>query len=114
MKSKRQSAKPLTTFQQQVYEALLHVPPGRATTYSALATNTGCGSARAVGQALRANPFAPQVPCHRVVRADGSIGGFFGRNSNAAMDEKRRLLEAEGVGFDEAGRVEERFILRSL
>jgi methylated-DNA-[protein]-cysteine S-methyltransferase len=50
------------------------------------------GAARAVGNALGRNPFAPRVPCHRVVRANGSIGGFAG-----GPDKKRRLLRAESV-----------------
>jgi methylated-DNA-[protein]-cysteine S-methyltransferase len=66
----------LTPFRRRVYLALLEVPRGRVTTYALLAKRVGCASARAVGGALRANPFAPDVPCHRVVAADLGIGGF--------------------------------------
>ena len=59
---------------------------------------------------MRRNPFAPEVPCHRVVHADGSLGGFFGKTTPAALQKKRDLLEAEGVRFDSANRVESRFI----
>jgi methylated-DNA-[protein]-cysteine S-methyltransferase len=82
-------------------------------TYSAIAALCGSSSARAVGQALRKNPFAPEIPCHRVVRSDGSLGGFFGRSSSDALDQKRRLLENEGIDFDSRGRVQPRFFRRT-
>lgn len=89
----------ITAFQQRVYEALLCVPEGRVTTYAQLAKAVGCGSPRAVGQALRRNPFAPEVPCHRVIASDLTIGGFSGQRSGELIDKKRRLLESEGVKF---------------
>jgi O-6-methylguanine DNA methyltransferase len=53
---------------------------------------------RAVGNALRHNPFAPMVPCHRVLASDGSIGGFAGGTGNCALiDKKTAMLKAEGV-----------------
>ncbi|KAJ5510525.1 Winged helix-turn-helix transcription repressor DNA-binding [Penicillium expansum] len=67
----------LTPYRRRVYRTLLSVPPGRWTTYSAMATYLG-SSARAVGNAMRSNPFAPEVPCHRVLAADGSLGGYKG------------------------------------
>ncbi|KAJ6146201.1 hypothetical protein N7497_008183 [Penicillium chrysogenum] len=67
----------LTPYRRRVYRTLLSVPPGRWTTYSAMATYLG-SSARAVGNAMRTNPFAPGVPCHRVLAADGSLGGYKG------------------------------------
>jgi methylated-DNA-[protein]-cysteine S-methyltransferase len=54
---------------------------------------------RAVGQALKRNPFAPVVPCHRVVRSDGSLGGFNGCTSGCEIDRKIKLLAQEGVTF---------------
>lgn len=110
MPSTRQPAKTPTNFESRVYEAVAKIPRGRVSTYGAIASAIGSGSARAVGQALRKNPFAPEVPCHRVVRSDGSLGGFFGKTSGAAWSRKRLLLEAEGIYFDSAGRVEERFL----
>lgn len=95
----------ITPFQRRVYEALLEVPAGKVTTYGALACRIGCGSPQAVGQALRRNPLAPQVPCHRVVAADGSLTGFGGRRDDAALARKRALLEAEKVRWNETGRV---------
>jgi methylated-DNA-[protein]-cysteine S-methyltransferase len=108
-----QSAKYTTPFQEKVYAALTGIPPGFVTTYGTLAKELGCGSSQAIGQALRKNPFAPGVPCHRVVRSDGSLGGFFGKTSDEACMKKRGLLEAEGIVFDPSGRIPERFILRT-
>ena len=68
----------ITPFQRRVYLELLKIPTGETITYGELAKRIGCRSAQAVGQALKRNPFAPDVPCHRVVAADGSIGGYFG------------------------------------
>ena len=65
----------ITSFQRRVYLELLNVPVGETITYGELARRIGCRSAQAVGQALRRNPFAPDVPCHRVISADGSLGG---------------------------------------
>lgn len=109
-----QSAKGPTTFQLRVFEALQAVPEGRVTTYAALAAQIDCASPRAVGQALRKNTNAPTVPCHRVVRSDGSPGGFFGSSATKEVARKVALLMEEGVGFDPKGRVAERFILRAL
>lgn len=95
----------LTPFRRRVYLALLDVPRGHVTTYGALARRIGCRSSQAVGQALKANPFAPRVPCHRVVAADGSLGGFCGARSGAELVRKRQLLESEGVRFTPSGRV---------
>lgn len=68
-------------------------------TYAALGRRIGCRSPRAIGQALRTNPFAPQVPCHRVIANDLSPGGFNGRTSGAALAKKLRLLATEGIVF---------------
>ena len=95
----------LTPFRQRVYDEARKIPRGTVTTYGELAKRIGCGSARAVGQALRVNPFAPEVPCHRVVAADGSLIGFYGKSDAKAINEKRRLLDSEGVAFDKNGRV---------
>ncbi|MGN0854937.1 MAG: MGMT family protein [Kiritimatiellia bacterium] len=95
----------VTRFQQRVYDETRKIPRGSVVTYGELARRIGCGSARAVGQALRVNPFAPEVPCHRVVAADGSLAGFCGKRDAASIGRKRKLLEAEGVRFDEKGRV---------
>jgi methylated-DNA-[protein]-cysteine S-methyltransferase len=70
------------------------LPPGRVTTYKALAGVLGV-SPRLVGRALALNPDPIVYPCHRVVRSDGSLGGY-----SLGAGFKRRLLELEGVRFD--------------
>lgn len=86
-----------SAFRRAVFAALCGVPAGRVTTYGALARAVGCHCPRAIGQALRHNPFAPLVPCHRVVAADLSLGGFNGQRHGPELERKRRLLHAEGV-----------------
>lgn len=67
-----------TNFQIRVWEALLRVPQGAVVTYGGLARRMGLpqGSARALGQAVGANPVAVLIPCHRVLRGDGALGGY--------------------------------------
>ena len=89
----------VSDFARRVYAALCKIPPGHVITYAALGRRIGCRSPRSIGQALRANPFAPQVPCHRVIASDLSPGGFNGRTSGAALTKKLRLLAAEGIVF---------------
>ena len=89
----------VTGFQTRVYEALRRVPRGKVTTYSELARAVGCGSSRAVGQALRRNPFAPVVPCHRVIASNLAAGGFRGRGEGPAVILKMRRLRDEGIHF---------------
>lgn len=88
----------ITPFQRRVYLELLNVPAGKTITYGELAQRIGCRSAQAVGQALKRNPFAPEVPCHRVVAADGSIGGYLGRREGEMVEHKRKLLDEEQLG----------------
>ncbi|MBR5599707.1 MAG: MGMT family protein [Bacteroidaceae bacterium] len=85
----------ITPFQRKVYLELLDVPAGETITYGELARRIGCGSAQAVGQALKRNPFAPDVPCHRVVAADGSLGGYMGKRDGEQFERKRMLLDEE-------------------
>jgi methylated-DNA-[protein]-cysteine S-methyltransferase len=86
-------------FATKVYTALRKVPAGRVITYAALGRRIHCRSPRAIGQALRVNPFAPDVPCHRVIASDLTPGGFQGKASGHALTKKLRLLAAEGVTF---------------
>lgn len=86
----------LSDFQRRVLEAARRVPFGETSTYSQLARRVRRPhAARAVGNALRANPVPLVIPCHRIVRADGSIGGFSGLT---AVDDKRWLLQQEARG----------------
>lgn len=82
-------------FHQRVYEITRAIPPGRTMTYGEIAERLGePGSARAVGQALGHNPFAPVVPCHRVLAAGGGAGGF---SATGGIATKLRLLEIENA-----------------
>ncbi len=86
----------ITDFQRRVYLELLNVPRGETITYGELARRIGCRSAQAVGQALRRNIFAPEVPCHRVIAADGSLCGFCGQREGDMIEKKQKMLEEEG------------------
>jgi len=88
-----------TAFQERVYAALRRIPRGRVITYARLARTLACRSPRAVGQALRCNPFAPSVPCHRVISSNLTPGGYQGKTSGAQLRRKLALLKAEGVLF---------------
>jgi len=80
-------------FHQRVYEVTRAIPPGEVLTYGEVARRVGePGAARAVGQALGKNPFAPVIPCHRVLAAGGKSGGF---SAEGGANTKLRMLEIE-------------------
>jgi methylated-DNA-[protein]-cysteine S-methyltransferase len=82
-----------TAFQQWVWAALRRIAFGATRSYGALAAEAGKpGGARAIGQAVGSNPICLVIPCHRVIAADGSLGGFA-----YGVEMKRRLLELEKV-----------------
>ncbi len=84
-----------TLFQRKVYQVLLKIPKGQVRTYAQIARMIGQPrAARAVGQALKRNRWAPQIPCHRVIASDGTLGGYSAPGGLAA---KRRLLRREGA-----------------
>lgn len=87
----------VTSFAEKVYALTRRIPRGRVSTYKEIARALGTEAFRAVGQALRRNPYAPDVPCHRVVASDGSLGGFRGKIDGRAISKKRHLLAQEGV-----------------
>lgn len=90
-----------TPFQRAVWEALKLIPEGRVTTYGDIAAYLGTKAVRAVGSAVGKNPDAPQVPCHRVVPADGSLGRYSGPGGAVR---KQTLLAEEGVVIED-GRI---------
>ena len=84
-----------TPFQISVWEALKAIPRGETRTYREIAQQIGRpNSVRAVANAIGKNPYAPEIPCHRVVRTDGSLGGYSGPGG---IETKIRLLREEGV-----------------
>ncbi|KAF8838647.1 DNA binding methylated-DNA--cysteine S-methyltransferase [Paxillus ammoniavirescens] len=112
--------KKVTPHQWAVYDFARTIPCGRVTTYKDLCLALGQGSPRSVGSALRNNPFAPFVPCHRIIASNLYIGGFYGewgtgdnskvkakgeggKNTGRQCRKKVEMLATEGVGFTEGG-----------
>ena len=84
-----------TEFQIKVWAYLLKIPRGSVRTYSQVAKDIGKPLAiRAVANAIGKNPYAPKIPCHRVIRSDGSLGGYSGKGG---VKTKRFLLKKEGI-----------------
>jgi AraC family transcriptional regulator of adaptative response/methylated-DNA-[protein]-cysteine methyltransferase len=91
-----------TAFQEAVWRELRKIPTGETRSYADIAAAIGDPKAtRAVGTANGSNPIAVLVPCHRVIRSDGTLGGYAG-----GLDRKRKLLAAEGAGWKEQGRLD--------
>jgi methylated-DNA-[protein]-cysteine S-methyltransferase len=86
---------PGMTFNQKVWALTARVPKGCVTTYGELARALGTKAYRAVGNAMNKNPYAPGVPCHRVVGSDGSLTGFA-----SGLEKKRKMLASEGVACE--------------
>ncbi|MBI2547813.1 MGMT family protein [Candidatus Woesearchaeota archaeon] len=87
-----------TPFEESVYALLRQVPAGKVTTYKALAEALGTKAYRAIGTALHKNPYAPEVPCHRVVTSTGFVGGFA-----HGTPQKIAMLQKEGITIDQNG-----------
>ena len=86
-----------TNFQKAVWEQLRKIPSGQTRTYKEIAVLIGRpNSARAVANACGKNPYAPEIPCHRVVRKDGTLGGY---SAKGGINRKKKLLENEGHRF---------------
>jgi methylated-DNA-[protein]-cysteine S-methyltransferase len=93
---------PGTPFQKKVWAALCDIKKGGVVTYAELARRIGKPKAvRAVANAVGANPFAPEVPCHRVVRTDGGLGGYSGKGG---VKTKLALLKKEGFDIERFAR----------
>ena len=84
-------------FDEKVWKLMQRIPKGRVTTYSMIAKKLNTRAYRAVGNACRKNPYAPRVPCHRVVRSDGTVGGFGGKTSGKTVQKKIQKLRKEDV-----------------
>lgn len=84
-----------SNFQLKVWAYLEKIPRGKVKSYSQVAKGIGKPLAvRAVASAIGKNPYAPEVPCHRVIRSDGSLGGYSGKGG---IETKKILLKKEGV-----------------
>ena len=87
-----------TQFQKMVWNAIANIPKGKVLTYQELAKEIGHPkSFRAVASACGKNPYIPEIPCHRVVRKDGGLGGYSGKGG---ITRKKYLLEKEGHKFN--------------
>lgn len=82
----------MKSFNERCYAFLSKVPKGKVTTYGEIARALNSKAYRAVGNAMNKNPYAPEVPCHRVISSDGSLGGFA-----SGPKKKTLMLKAEGV-----------------
>ena len=86
-----------TKFQLKVWKFLKTIPRGEVKTYKQVAQGINSPkSARAVANACGKNPYAPEVPCHRVIRSDGKLGGF---SASGGIKAKKKLLKKEGFSF---------------
>ena len=84
-----------TEFQLKVWAYLRKIPRGSVRIYSQVAKDIGKPLAiRAVANAIGKNPYAPKIPCHRVIRSDGSLGGYSGKGG---IKTKKKLLKSEGI-----------------
>ena len=92
---------PGMTFNQKVWALTARIPQGKVVTYGDIAAALKCNGARAVGNALNRNPYAPGVPCHRVVGSDGSLTGFA-----SGLPKKLALLKREGIPLRDNGKVD--------
>jgi methylated-DNA-[protein]-cysteine S-methyltransferase len=86
-----------TKFSYDVIQTLLQSNYGDVTTYQDIGTKIGSKASRAVGNVLKSNPLPLIIPCHRVIRKDGNVGGFMGKsNKEWQQDFKTKLLQIEG------------------
>ena len=93
-------------FQNKVYQICKRIPKGKVTTYKAIAKAIGTKAYRAVGSALNKNPYAPKVPCHRVINSDGRLGGFA-----TGIKNKIKLLKKEGIRINNK-KIQRKFIIK--
>lgn len=89
----------MPSFSQKVYKILKQIPKGKVTTYKTIAEKLNTKAYQAVGQALKRNPNPPTIPCHRVIKTDGTIGGFSGQIKGKEIKRKIMLLKKEGIKF---------------
>ena len=85
----------IKSFNEKCYALIMHIPAGRVTSYKELAHALGTKAYRAIGQAMKRNPNLITVPCHRVVKNNGEIGGYA-----LGLPAKIELLKNEGVEVD--------------
>ena len=93
-----------SNFAASVYEKVSQIPKGQISTYKNVALAIGNSRAsRAVGRVLSKNPYAPKVPCHRVIATSGLVKGFFGSTESENVKKKINLLQDEGIPISNDG-----------
>lgn len=84
-------------FKQRVYKIVKTIPKGNVMTYKQVGEILNSKAYRAIGQALKNNPDPKNIPCHRVIKSNGEIGGYFGHIDDDLSKKKAELLQSEGV-----------------
>ena len=93
-------------FDEKVLDLTKKIPRGKVTTYKEIARKLGTKAYRAVGNALNKNKDAPKVPCHRVIKSDGDIGGY-----SKGVNKKIRLLKKEGITIT-GDKIDKRYLFK--
>ena len=97
----------LTDLQRRVLKLLTKIPKGKVTTYREIAVALGNPRlSRIVGNAVRENPYPVTIPCHRVIRSSGEVGGYDGQVTGKNVTKKIELLRNEGVVVDDNGKID--------
>ena len=84
-------------FSEKVWKITKKIPKGKVTTYKIIAKKLNSKAYRAVGQALKSNKKPIIIPCHRVIRSDGTLGGYMGETIGQEVQKKNKLLRKEGI-----------------
>lgn len=87
----------VTDFQKKIYKIVAKIPQGQTRTYKQVAEDLGIKAYQAIGQALKKNPDPENIPCHRVIKSNGEVGGYFGKNNQISKEKKLKLLRTEGI-----------------
>ena len=85
------------SFSQKVYEIVKNIPYGKVMTYKQIGDKLNSKAYRAIGQVLKNNPDPTEIPCHRVVKNNRELGGYFGHTGDIIAKKKENLLISEGV-----------------
>jgi len=87
----------MNDFKQRVYKIVKNIPKGKVMTYKQIGEKMNSKAYQAIGQALKNNPDPKNIPCHRVIKSNGEIGGYFGHIDDDLSKKKEKLLRDEGI-----------------
>ena len=88
----------MTNFRQRVYEIVKNIPKGKTMTYKQIGEKINSKAYRAIGQALKNNPDPQNIPCHRVIKSNGEIGGYFGHTDDDLSKKKEAKIHFDVLG----------------